>query len=151
MGQFRFQFDALLRLRRHKRDLCRQLLAQVFASDQELLNRRARVEADRNEVLDQLRGLGGAGQTVDIDRAAARRFHSGQLLVELRLIDRNRDLVAQQIRLCREALIKADQDVRVLEKLQEKQRAEFLYQQERRAARELEEAWLSSRIAERRQ
>ncbi len=63
-------------------------------------------------------------------------------------MDRNRSLIAQQLVLCRQALSKADQDVKILEKLEEKQREEFQYYEERREEHELEEAWLSGHLKE---
>ena len=77
-----------------------------------------------------------------------RRFHSGQLLGQLRLVEERRNLVAQQLQMCREALMKADAEVKVLERLEEKQRAAFLEDLERRAQREREEAWSSRWIQE---
>ncbi|MCH7689245.1 MAG: hypothetical protein IH899_21650 [Planctomycetes bacterium] len=66
----------------------------------------------------------------------------------MQLVDRNRSLIAQQLVLCRQALSKADQDVKVLEKLEEKQREEFRYDEERREAHELEEVWISGHLRE---
>lgn len=148
MPRFTFQFEALLRLRRHKRDLCRQILAHVVATDQQLAMQRADVERARAVLLGELRDLGRPGELVDIDRAAARRLHAGQLLAEVRLLDRDRELVAQQIALCRQGLVQADRDVKVLEKLEEKRRAEHQYEQERRIAHELQDAWLGARAVE---
>ena len=98
-------------------------------------------------VLDELKQLGGKGD-VAIDRAAARRFHAGQLIMEIRLTEQKRNIVQQQYELSRQALAKADQEVKAMEKLREKRWAEFRYEEERIERRELEEVWIARRIAE---
>jgi flagellar export protein FliJ len=145
--RFLFKFAPLLKYRRHQRDLCRQLLAEVMAEDQRLIERRQQVEAARTLQLGEMRELLGVG-TVDIDRSAARRFHAGQLVGDMRRLEAERQLVAQQLARCREALVQADQRVKALEKLAEKQAAEFAQDQERRTARDLEESWLAAHAHE---
>lgn len=144
---FVFKFAALLRIRRHRRDQCRQLLAEVLSDIRALEVQRAELEQRRTGQLDELRSLGRPGP-VDVDRAAARRYFAGQLVGELAGLARRQELVEQQLELCRQTLVKADQDVKVLEKLEEKQRAAFQFESERRGARELEEAWQAARLTE---
>jgi flagellar export protein FliJ len=50
--------------------------------------------------------------------------------------------------LCRQALVKADQGVKVLEKLSERQLVEYLQAEDRKEARTLEEAWSAGRFRE---
>ena len=144
---FQFKFQALLNYREYRRNLCRFYLAEVLANDRELVSQRRSLERNRSNQLDELRDLSRGGD-VDIDRSASRRYFAGQLTGEMQLVDRNRSLIAQQLDLCRQALSKADQDVKVLEKLEEKQREEFQYNEERREAHELEEIWISGHIRE---
>lgn len=138
MKAFAYKFEPVLKLRRNQRDLCRQLLADALRRDDELLLARGRVVADRHVQLDEIREKGRGGD-VDIDGSASRRFYAGQLIGDIGRIERQRALAAQQIALCRQHLLKADQAVKVLEKLEEKQRSDFQFEQERRAARELDE------------
>jgi hypothetical protein len=63
-------------------------------------------------------------------------------------VDERRQLVAKQLLLCRQALSKADADVKVLERLEEKQRAAFIYRAEQRAQHEREDAWTSRWLLE---
>lgn len=143
MRTFVFRFAALLRYRRNRRDLTRQLLAQTLAAQRELVGRRAELEAVQHELQDELRA-GGQQGPLDIDRLAARRYYAGRLAGELLGLERNEELVTHQLSLCRQALLEADRDVKVLEKLEERQQADFRYEQERREGRELEEAWQST-------
>lgn len=144
MRKFVFRFQALLRYREHQRDLCRQLLAGVLADESNLISQGNRLETTRQQQFDELRQLGQPGE-VDVDKSASRRYYAGQLLGDMRQLQRQRDVVSQQLQLCRQALVKADQQVKVLEKLEERQRAEFRYFQERQAAKQLEDEWLAVR------
>ncbi len=147
MPNFTFRFQALLGYRKNRRDLCRQLLAELLADDTKLDRDRQKLEQNRAEQLQQLRELGERG-SVDVDRLAARRYYAGQLVRDIHSIDHNRTLLSQQLDLCRQALTKADQDVKVLEKIAEKQLAEFQYEQQRKSERELNETWLAARVGE---
>ena len=147
MKQFQFKFQALLNFRRYRRNLCRFYLAEVLANDRDLVSQRHSLVRNRNDQLNELREISREGD-VNIDRSASRRYFAGQLTGEMQLVDRNRELISQQLKLCRQALSKADQDVEVLEKLEEKQREEFRYHEERREEHELEEAWMSGHLRE---
>ena len=147
MSNFVFQLESLLRYRKNRRDLCRQLLAQILANLQQLKQDRQSLQRRRVGQIDELRQL-GAGGDVDIDRSAARRYYAGHVLGEIQLVDRNREIVAEQLARCRETLIRADQEVKALEKLREKRQADFLYNQQRRERRELDEAWLTTHLTE---
>jgi len=63
-------------------------------------------------------------------------------------IDRDREIVGEQMGQCRQALIQADREVKVLEKLRDKQHATFLYEQNRNEGRELEELWMATHLTE---
>lgn len=146
MKQFHFKLEAPLRYRQGRRDQCRQLLAQLLAEERACLQRRESLENDRHALLGEMRGLGEAGR-IDVDRAASRRFFAGHLSTEIRLAERNQDVVARQIDLCRQALRRAEQDVQSLEKLRERHLADFRYRAERAEARELEETWSATRLS----
>lgn len=147
MKTFEFQFDSLLKYRRHLRDLCRQVLADVLANQHQLAERREALEHQRTGQLDEIRTMHQPGQ-VEIDRSAARRYHAGQMQIDISYLDRDRNVVAEQLARCRQALIEADRNVKVLEKLRDKQQAEFTSTQSRKEARELDESWMAARIKE---
>lgn len=142
MPRFLFKLAAVLTYRRHQRDLCRQLLAGAMADDATLVQQAQGVEQQRDLQFDEMRDLLATGR-VNLDRSAARRYYAGQLARDLAEIEARRQLVAQQIARCREALMQADQRVKALEKLHANQLATFNFEQERRTARELEDNWLA--------
>lgn len=148
MKKFAFKLDPLLKVRRNHRDLCRQLLADVLRHDSELAARRAETDAERLTQIEELRSLGSDAAGLDVDASVSRRAYAGHLSGDIGRIDSERAAIAGQIELCRQALVRADQAVKSLEKLAEKERAEFVYVNERREEREREETWRAIRAGE---
>ena len=142
---FVFALRSLLEFRRHRRDLCRQILAQVLADEAALVTEKQNALASRERQFAEIRELSRRGR-VSVEGAISRRYHSGQLLGHVRMIEDRRRLVGQQLQLCREALVKADTEVKVLERLEERQRAEFEYHAERRSQFEREDAWMARKL-----
>lgn len=142
MSKFTFKFSALLKYRRHQRDLCLQLVGQVLAEDQQAVARLNAVQQERVEEEGELRSLLGAGR-VDVDRSASRRYHIGQLGLQIRMVEEQRQLIAQKLVRARQFLTQADQRVKALEKLEEKHLAEHQHEVERKTSRDLEDAWLA--------
>jgi len=138
--RFIFKLEPLLKLRRSQRDACRQLLADVLARDRGLAASREATLADRSTQIAELRNLGSVSH-VDVDASAARRHYAVQLSGRLGEIDSERAALSRQVDLCRQALVRADQAVKSLEKLAERQLAEFVERHERVESRELEQAW----------
>ena len=141
MKKFAFKLEPLLKLRRNERMLRQQHLAEVLRQDDELVDQRRRTEAERELQIAELRTLSASGRDFDIDASSSRRHYAVQLVGRMNEIDQQRAALAGRIEECRQALVRADQAVQSLEKLAEKQRAEFLFQQERQEARVLEETW----------
>jgi len=141
MKKFAFKLDPLLKLRRNQRDVCQQSLAEAYRHDGALVAQRRQTEADRDVQIDELRSLSVGGTDVDVDASSARRFYAAQLIGALAEIDAARARLARQIDERRQLLVRADQAVRSLELLAEKQQAEFRAGQERLESRELEETW----------
>lgn len=149
MKKFAFKLDPLLKLRTNQRDKCQQLLAEVLRRDDELVQERSETEKDRRTQIDELRSLGASGGGVNVDASVSRRSYAGQLSGHIGNIEAQRNSLSRQIDLCRQALIRADQAVKSLEKLAEKQRGEFVFTQQSVEARELEQTWQAVHAGER--
>lgn len=147
MSRFAFPLDSVLKYRRSRRDLCRQLMARVLADDRELAAREAMLLDQRGAQLDEIRAL-DRGERIDIDGSIARRFHAVRLHGELRVLAQNRQVLAGQLELCRRALVEADRDVKALEKLRDRREAEHRAAHERRSNREMEDAWMALHAGE---
>ncbi|HUQ69433.1 MAG TPA: hypothetical protein VM165_07925 [Planctomycetaceae bacterium] len=142
---FHFRLQSLLNYREHLRDLCRQRLAEVLAADAELVRQREAVLTTRGEMLTQLQNLQQQPR-LDVDQAAARRYHAGQLAVEAARLQAARETLAEQIAQRRQEVVLADQGVKVLEQLADKQRQAAAEDQERREGREREEIWQAGQL-----
>jgi flagellar protein FliJ len=139
---FVFPLAALLKYRKNRRDHCQRLLAQVLADEAKLVAQRDKFLFERQRQFEEIRNLSRSGK-VSVEGTSSRRYHSIRLLAQVRGVDERRHLIAQQLQLCRQALCKADAEVKVLERLEEKQLATFLYHAERRAQHEREDAWVA--------
>jgi flagellar protein FliJ len=146
---FRFKLMPLQRYREHQRDLCRQALAIVLAEDQALVDRRAELVQSREGLLNEMVRLQTQAR-LPVDQAAARRYHAGQLQLQIRQVDAERQIVQEKLTACREALSKADQGVKVLEQLAERQLEEYTQTQEKKESREREEVWQAGNLAKNR-
>jgi flagellar export protein FliJ len=146
--KFKFKLESLLTLRKNQRDMCRQALAEVLRRDDELVADRGQTAAERDVQIRELRALSGLGADFDVDASSARRYYAAQLSGRLADIDGRRTALAGRIDECRQTLVRADQAVKSLEKLAEKQAAEFVGRHERLEARLVEEAWQALHIGE---
>ncbi|MDX1969302.1 MAG: hypothetical protein SFV23_19145 [Planctomycetaceae bacterium] len=145
MAKFHFKLLPLQRYREQYRDVCRQGLARVLAEDAELLQRREELTAAREGVMAELLQLQNENR-LNVDQTVARRFHAAQLTTQIRQLDMQREEVAVRMHVCRQALAKADQEVKVLEQLAEKQELEFRKVLEARESREREEVWQAGQL-----
>ena len=148
MNKFLFKLNPVLKLRKNERDIRQQLLADVLGRDGQLVARRQQLEAERDTQIDELRSLSSGGSEVDVDASAARRRYAVQLTARMADIDVQRAGLATKIDECRQAHLRADQAVKALEKLAERQEAEFIFQQERLEFRALEETWQATHARE---
>lgn len=144
---FKFSLEALLTYRRHIRDLRRLVLSRVHEESNRLESEHRRLQQSRLALLGELRSHGQGGN-MDVDFVTRRRFFAGQLSAEIHGVDQHRRLVAQQAELCRQQVVEADRNVKLLEKLKDRQLAEFAYQQERKSERERDDLWLAARAGE---
>ena len=147
MAHFHFRFDALRRYREYRRDLVRMLFAQILADRDGLLRQRQARHAQHLRQFEEIRRCTAPG-SVDVDGAAARRYHAGQITLDVAQLERQIGLVERQLESCRAALASAEKDVDVLDRLEQKQRKAFDYEQARREQLALEDAWHSARFPE---
>lgn len=148
MARYQFRLASLQKYRESLRDQCRQILAQWLQRDALMIAEQQRLTSERERQLAEMRDAQQSGTLVDVDKVVARRYRAGQLTAELAATDRQRKELAVQISLCRQALVKADQGVKVLERLSEHQLADFLRLEESKASREREEIWQAGRFRE---
>jgi flagellar protein FliJ len=120
MAAFRFRLTSVLKLREATRDERRAQLAEALAAEDKLRARRRVIETDLAS-LNQLRHQRTATGSVNIDLLVSASRYEAVLRHELATIAGHEATLATEIERRRQALMTADHDVRMLEKLRDKQ------------------------------
>ncbi len=138
MANFRFRLATLLRLRDRVRDERRRLLAEAQVAEDALAERLAQVAEDLDDLKHQHR-LATAEGRVDIDRVLSAQRYELVLQLEENLIQQQSATLEAEITNRRQTLIEADRDVKVLEKLRERQHERFREKEYRRKTEEFDD------------
>ena len=133
----------LLRLRELTRDERRALLAEAQRADEELVRHLTQIDVERQRLQDECRRAAGPGE-VDVDRLVEAHRYVVGLQDRERELQEQRQSLAAEIDRRRQSLLKADQDVQVLEKLQDRRRRSDRLEEERQQAKQLDEAALQA-------
>lgn len=144
MADFSFRLENLLHVRLAQRDSLRRHLAEAEEVEHAL-------EKERRAVLSELDEIGRAARvglrgSVDVDRLLEARRYA--LVLQARQLDFQKKLDAaraeSQARL--QAVVAADRDVKVLEKLRARCRDRWRREEERQEARRLDEVAIMQNI-----
>jgi flagellar protein FliJ len=138
MAKFQFRLATLLRIREATRDERRHALAEAYRVDELLRVQVENIGRELSQLITQRRQDAGPGE-VKVDRLVNSQRFELTLRHQERQLLRQRETVAAEIERRRQALIEADREVRVLEKLREKRAEEHRQEQDRREARRLDE------------
>src|SRR5262245_26709772 len=124
MSAFRFRLETLLRLRMAERDQRRADLAKALRAEELLQNEQRQIETEQVQVRVAVRERSAPGMA-DVD--ALLRTNRYQLVLKSRhgQLDQQLTQVRAEIERRRLVLVEADRQVRVLEKLRERQLAAF--------------------------
>lgn len=120
MARFKFRLATLLKLREAARDERRTELAQAYRADDVLHGYLQQVQADLSDLKEQCRKAAGPG-TIDIDELIETQRYEIILKSQQRHLNEQRGRLAAEIERRRVALLAANREVRVLEKLRERQ------------------------------
>ncbi|WP_166827619.1 flagellar export protein FliJ [Thalassoroseus pseudoceratinae] len=143
---FRFRLQALLDLRIRKRDAVRQDLADALASQRELDTRRNQMADDIHRHEQEVRQMGSG--RIDINRLNRQRHYLAHLGQNLRQSEQEVTEAGKLVEQRQAELATAEQEVRLLEKLRDKQSEEYYFNQEKKAELQRDEAWLNTRPIE---
>jgi len=141
MAKFHFRLATLLRLRETTRDRRRVQLAETIQADANLRNRLTRIDAGRRRLQGECRRAAGPG-AVDVVKLAEAHRHDATLQEQQAELLRQRETLAAEIERRRQTLLTADRDVRVMEKLHDHRQRQHRQNEERREAKQLDEAAL---------
>ncbi len=143
MPDFRFELESLLSYRRHQLDQCRQLMAEILADQSRCHQQKDELKTERESVITQIREK-NTGTGINIQTLAASRYYMAQLDGQSRGLDQQLARTAQQLELCRRAVLQADMAVKALEQLREKRFQKYCQQEIKREELMLQESWLAS-------
>ncbi len=139
MATFQFRPATLLRLREARRDERRTQLAEAQRAEQLVVQRIAELDAELEAL--RLRRLDAArpGSNLDVDLLTDAARYEMILKAQRQSADQQRQAVVAETQRRRAALVAADREVRVLEKLRETQRVRFDQEAARRETKRLDE------------
>ncbi len=138
-----FRLDKVLEYRKHLRLEARNALASAIGDEQTLLEHQARVNRQKGQQLAELAEF-SQSEVVNVEAAARRRYFTGQLDIQLMLVEEQLVQARQVVEQKRMVLVKADQEVKALERLREKHFEEETAQEQKRVEIELSEQWQSA-------
>lgn len=119
MARFLFRLKTLLRVREATRDERRGQLAEAYRVDEQLAATR---DALQQEAAGQKRRYGESlGGEIDVDQLVSMHRYELVLRAEIHATDEQRKTLAVEIERRRKALVAAETEVKVLEKLRETQ------------------------------
>ncbi|MBA3314157.1 MAG: hypothetical protein M3552_07725 [Planctomycetota bacterium] len=138
------QLETVLRVRRHQRDQVRLAMSRILAEGRAIDEKRQQAARQRADAIESLRSDTGIG-AIDVDRAAGLRYHAARLSIELANLSSTAAAHAQHVKAAQAVLAKADQSVKAVERLQERQAAAFRLAAERRDDREATDRFSATR------
>jgi hypothetical protein len=129
--------DTLLRVRQHRRDLCRIALVELNQRGNALRAEQDVLRIESESASAELRSL-ESNRKLDVNASVARRRHLGDLACELRELEQRRHELLDCIDEQGERLLLSDQNVQSLEKLLVRRGVEATTVRLRKEARELD-------------
>jgi flagellar export protein FliJ len=138
MPRFKFRLATLLRLREAARDERRVQLAEAYRVDDVLRQRLEGVGQELGWLRNLCRRVVGPG-TVDVDRLVEAQRYELVLRAQQHQLQQQREAVAGEIERRRQTLVEANREVRVLEKLREKQSLRHDFEENRQEIKRLDE------------
>jgi flagellar export protein FliJ len=142
MPSFYFRLAALHRLRLADRDQHRADLAEARAAEDTLLTEARAVAQERSQIQQLSRILGSPGQ-VDVDRLMAAHRYEVALRAKLQVLAEKLHAARAEAEYRRLALVEADRQVHILQKLREKQHGAHQAREEKQEQKCLDDSALA--------
>lgn len=139
MTGFSFRLQTLLKLREAERRQRQSALAEGLAAGELLGKQRHQLLREQEQLRDETRRKVGPG-TVQVDAVLEVSRYELVLRSRLAVLDLQQQRLAEEIERRRDALVEADRQVKILEKLRERQMAEHTRRVELAEVAALDEA-----------
>lgn len=120
MAKYKFRLQTLLKIRENIRDEKRSELAKAYEADSILKQQLEEVESERQTLKHQTRQATEPG-TINVDALLGTHRYELILDAQEKVIQQRREKIDTEIERRRRLLVEADRQVRILEKLREKQ------------------------------
>ncbi len=148
MARFRFRLETLRRLREMNRDELRVRLAEAFQAEQILADQRAALVDEIATMAESRRRLTADG-AVDVTRLLESQRYQLLLEAQGRTLAEQAARLAEEVEVRRQAVVEADRQVRVLDKLHDRRRSQHEQASQAAEAKRLDEVaatrWEASR------
>ena len=138
MAKFRFRLATLLKVREADRDQLRAKLAEAYEAEQLLETQRAALRTELVQLQIATRQLLTHSRP-DMNRLLESQRYQAVLKARQKTLVEQADVLAAEVERRREAVVEADQQVRVLEKLRDRQLDDHRQQLTRIEVRDLDE------------
>jgi len=138
MNTFRFRLETLLRLRLAERDQRRTELAKALRAEELLRGEERALEGRQIEAAARSRQLKSPG-AANVDALLETHRYEVVLTAQRRQLKQQIAQVEAETERRRQALVEADRQLRVLEKLRERQAAAWKKENERQEVKQLDE------------
>ncbi len=138
MAPFTFRLETLWKLRVADRQQRREELAEALEAETLLQTRKEEMGSELKELRKRRAVVSQAGE-IDVD--ALTQSHRYELITQaqIQLLDQQAAQLAVETQRRRQALVEAEREVKTLEKLREKQYAEYVFEEQKREQKELDE------------
>jgi len=141
MSRYQFQLETLRKLRQRHRDERSVKLAEAFRAEQILTDRRNELDQEIAELRSHQRAIVESGNINTTQLLESQRYQAS-LESQVQVMSQQASTLNEEIERRREALVEADREVRVLDKLDERRQAEHTLEQQRDEAKVLDEIGL---------
>ncbi|MBN2579312.1 MAG: flagellar export protein FliJ [Pirellulales bacterium] len=138
MPKFHFRLATLLKLRQAERDQRRRELSEALRADDVLQEQLRVVHAEEQWLKNQCRKAAGPG-AVDVDCLLEAQRYEWTLRIQERRLTEQKAQLAEEIERRRAALVAADREVKILEKLRDHQAERHRQEENRRDIKQLDE------------
>jgi flagellar protein FliJ len=138
MAPFRFRLESLLKLRVAERDRRREELANAYRADQILQQQLSAIMGEIARTRQQTKEQSAPG-AIHVDMLLHSHRYELILQAQRQQIARQQQVIAAETERRRQALVEADRELRILEKLREKHALEYAFNEHKAEVRLLDE------------
>lgn len=139
MAKFQFRLETVKRLREHTRDQRRADLAQALEALEQIERQQAEVAGHMQQAAQVQREASAPGK-INVDRIMSVRRYQMLLAGQQQQLNEQARLIREEVERRRDALREADRQVRILDKLRERQWDRHQQAERKAEAKQLDEA-----------